>query len=63
VEGVKASVQAVKAGQAGTREVVVTPTYAVGSENDGLAGGLGWPLPALRAQQKLVDGRWILLLP
>ncbi|CDR88923.1 related to ECM16-putative DEAH-box RNA helicase [Sporisorium scitamineum] len=67
LDRLKASVQAVKAGQmkAGeaTRDVLVTPTYAVGSENDGLAGGLGWTLPAIKAKQKLVDGRWVLILP
>ncbi len=67
LDRLKESVQAVKAGQmkAGesTRDVLVTPTYAVGSENDGLAGGLGWQLPAIKAKQKFVDGRWILLLP
>ena len=65
VEGLKASVAAVKAGQmaGGTvREVVVTPTYAVGSEEDGMAGGLGWTLPAMRAKQRFVDGRWVLSL-
>ncbi|CBQ69096.1 related to ECM16-putative DEAH-box RNA helicase [Sporisorium reilianum SRZ2] len=61
------SVQAVKAGRAtageATREVLVTPTYAVGSESDGLAGGLGWTLPAIKAKQQFVDGRWVLKLP
>lgn len=67
LDRLKASVQAVKAGQtrAGEtmRDVLVTPTYAVGSEQDGLAGGLGWQLPAIKAKQKFVDGRWVLLLP
>ncbi|TKY88991.1 hypothetical protein EX895_002232 [Sporisorium graminicola] len=66
LDRLKASVQAVKAGQVkageAMRDVLVTPTYAVGSENDGLAGGLGWQLPAIKAKQKFVDGRWVLLL-
>ena len=67
LDRLRASVQAAKAGQGkvgeATRDVLVTPTYAVGSESDGLAGGLGWQLPAIKAKQKLVDGRWVLLLP
>lgn len=67
LDKLKENLQAVKAGQqkAGesTRDVLVTPTYAVGSENDGMAGGLGWQLPAIKAKQKFVDGRWVLLLP
>ena len=67
LDKLKENLQAVKAGQqkAGesTRDVLVTPRYAVGSENDGMAGGLGWQLPAIKAKQKFVDGRWVLLLP
>ncbi|PWY98008.1 P-loop containing nucleoside triphosphate hydrolase protein [Testicularia cyperi] len=75
-EGLSASIQALKSqtGRASepgsrstdsretSRQVLVTPTYAVGSETDGLAGGLGWPLPAIKARQTLVKGRWILEL-
>lgn len=60
------SIQAMKAGQQSvgqtSRSVLVTPTYAVGSETDGLAGGLGWELPSIKATQTLVKGRWILQL-
>ena len=41
-----------------TRSVMLTPTYAVGSEEDGMAGGLGWELPAIKVTQTLVTGRW-----
>lgn len=58
----KANVQAAKAGEQAVRTVLVTPTYAVGSENDGMAGGLGWQLPAIKAEQRFVDGRWVLHL-
>ncbi|KAN0064349.1 putative ATP-dependent RNA helicase DHR1 [Thecaphora frezii] len=44
---------------AAKREVLLTPTYAVGSESDGMAGGLGWELPTIKATQTLVKGRWV----
>nr|CDI55166.1 related to ECM16-putative DEAH-box RNA helicase [Melanopsichium pennsylvanicum 4] len=62
----KANVLAMKSGERKVgeevRDVLVTPTYGVGSENDGMAGGLGWTLPAIKAKQRFVDGRWILNL-
>ncbi|KAJ9475018.1 putative ATP-dependent RNA helicase DHR1 [Pseudozyma hubeiensis] len=63
LDRLKANVKAVKAGDEARRTVLVTPTYAVGSEGDGLAGGLGWQLPAVKAEQRLVEGRWVLSLP
>ncbi|SPO31151.1 related to ECM16 - putative DEAH-box RNA helicase [Ustilago trichophora] len=67
LDRLKANVLAMKSGErkAGeeVRDVLVTPTYAVGSENDGLAGGLGWQLPAIKAKQRFVEGRWVLILP
>ena len=66
LDRLKASVEKVKAGKNGEameRDVLVTPTYAVGSEGEGMAGGLGWELPAIKAKQRSVDGRWVLILP
>ncbi|SPO30585.1 related to ECM16 - putative DEAH-box RNA helicase [Ustilago trichophora] len=67
LDRLKANVLAMKSGERKAveevRDVLVTPTYAVGSENDGLAGGLGWQLPAVKAKQRFVEGRWVLILP
>ena len=55
------AMKAVKRGQQGTalkRDVLITPRYGGSLQDGGAAGGQGWELPSLKAQQVLRNGRW-----